>query len=135
MPQYRFRIITPAGTDAAWKIVGDLGGLDHWVPGVTECKLEGDIRTCTFADGRVQAERVVAVNRRARSYGYEIDGAAMGMTNSGSFRVKKAPGGSLIEWDADVEFSDAKVAAQMVPMLDEGYAQAALALAKAVTAI
>jgi uncharacterized protein YndB with AHSA1/START domain len=136
MPQFRFRIVTPAPPSRAWEIAGDPAGLVAWVPGVTECRLDGDTRTCTFADGRVVLERVAEVDEHDMSYRYEADDDAMGLTNRGRFSVRPlADGvpGSLVAWDADVEFADAAVAARMVPALDEGYGRAAASLAAVLT--
>jgi protein-tyrosine phosphatase len=123
---FTFNLVSPTSPDKSWSLVGDLAGITRWVPGVTECELDGDIRRCTFADGRTIVEHITAFDDDARSYAYRIDTDGTPMAaNAGSFAVAETPdGGSRVTWVARVEFTSAEAADQMVPMLSAGYGAA-----------
>ena len=123
---FTFNLVSPASADKAWSLVGDLAGVTKWVPGVTECAVDGDVRRCTFADGRTVIEHITAFDDAARSYAYrtDTDGTPMA-ANTGSFAVAETPdGGSRVTWLARVEFTSDEAAEEMVPMLDAGYGAA-----------
>lgn len=44
-------INTRASADAAWGMIGDVGAVPELVSMITECRLDGDKRHCTMADG------------------------------------------------------------------------------------
>lgn len=120
------------GADRAWKLVGNLAGLTQWVPGVTDVVLDGDVRICTFADGRVQRETIESVDGEGRAYRYSTDVAGTPMTsNRGEFSVvERRSGGCVVRWSADIDFADEQAADMMIPMLREGYSAAFANLAE-----
>jgi hypothetical protein len=123
---FSFNVVSPASAAEAWALVGDLAGVTKWVPGVAECTVDGDVRRCTFADGRTVVETITDFDDAARTYGYrtETDGTPM-TANSGSLAVQETPdGGSRVSWLADVEFVSDQAAEQMVPLLRSGYGAA-----------
>lgn len=123
---FTFNLVSPTSAAKAWSLVGDLAGVTRWVPGVTGCTVDGDVRRCTFADGRTVVERITGFDDGARSYGYrtDTDGTPMA-ANRGSLAVAEtADGGSRVTWLADVEFVSDEAADQMVPLLRSGYGAA-----------
>ena len=123
---FTFNLVSPTSAAKAWSLVGDLAGVTRWVPGVTGCTVDGDIRRCTFADGRTVVERITGFDDGTRSYGYrtDTDGTPMA-ANRGSLAVAEtADGGSCVTWLADVEFVSDEAADQMVPLLRSGYGAA-----------
>jgi carbon monoxide dehydrogenase subunit G len=117
---FTFNLVSTASPGEAWSLVGDLAGITRWVPGVTECAVDGDVRRCTFA------EHITAFDDSARSYAYRVDTDGTPMaTNTGSFAVAETPdGGSRVTWVAQIEFTSDEAADQMVPMLSAGYGTA-----------
>src|SRR5690242_6643205 len=65
--------ITVAG-DAVWDAVQDFGAVHmRLVPGfLQDCRLAGDIRTVTFANGVVAMEQLVDCNHSARRLAYSV---------------------------------------------------------------
>jgi uncharacterized protein YndB with AHSA1/START domain len=123
---FTFNHVSPTSADKAWALVGDLAGVTKWVPGMTACTVDSDIRSCTFADGRTVVEQITDFDDAARSYGYRThtDGNLMA-ANSGSLAVTEtADGGSRVTWLAEVEFVSDEAADQMLPMLRTGYGAA-----------
>jgi len=123
---FTFHLLSPTPPAVAWSLVGDLAAVTEWVPGVTACTVDGDVRNCTFADGRTVVERIIDFDDTARSYGYSADTAGTPMTaNSGSLAVAEASdGGSRVTWLAEVELVSDEAAEQMVPVLRSGYSAA-----------
>ena len=123
---FTFSVVSPTSPATAWSLVGDLAGITKWVPGVTDCAVDGDLRRCTFADGRTVVEHITEFDDAARSYAYRTDTDGTPMSaNGGSFAVAETPdGGSRVTWLAQVEFSSDEAADQMVPMLSAGYGAA-----------
>jgi hypothetical protein len=123
---FAFNLVSSTSAAKAWTLVGDLAGITKWVPGVTGCTLDGNVRRCTFADGRTVVEQITDFDDNARSYGYrtDTDGTPMA-ANSGSLAVAETPdGGSRVTWLADIEFVSDEAADQMVPLLRSGYGAA-----------
>ncbi len=123
---FSFNLVSPTPAAKAWSLVGDLAGVTKWVPGVTACTIDGDVRQCTFADGRTVVEQITDFDDAARSYRYrtQTDGTPMA-ANGGSLAVAETTdGGSRVTWLAEIEFASDEAADQMVPMLRSGYGAA-----------
>jgi carbon monoxide dehydrogenase subunit G len=46
MPQFTHSIDIDASPDEVWSVLGDLAGVDRWIPGITEVSVDGMNRTC-----------------------------------------------------------------------------------------
>lgn len=51
MPKIGNEIIIDRRPDEVWAILGDLGAVTRWVPGVASARMEGMRRICTLEDG------------------------------------------------------------------------------------
>lgn len=60
--------------DRAWAAITRADLLHHWFPGLTDCTLDGDVRTVHLATGIVMAERIVTNDTIARRFQYRIEG-------------------------------------------------------------
>lgn len=61
------------GADAIWRLLGDVGAADKAFPGVlTACRLEGQSRIVTFANGMVVRELIVDVDHAQRRLAYAV---------------------------------------------------------------
>lgn len=91
--------------ERAWEVVGDLTGVDRWIPGVVSAELDGETRVCTTADGGRIVERISGYSNEARSYGYEHLEQPLPLARShGTLSVRASGGdGSLIVWEAEFE--------------------------------
>lgn len=123
---FTFNLLSPTSPDKTWSLVGDLSGITKWVPGVTGCSVDGDVRRCTFADGRTVVEQITDFDDGTRSYSYQTDTDGTPIAaNHGSLAVAETTdGGSRVTWLADLEFVSDEAAEQMVPMLRSGYGTA-----------
>ncbi len=67
--------------DKVWKITGDFGGLQRWLPGISACRVEGGgatdqggnaMRIVDVFDGSVTRERLQSLDDSKRSYTYDL---------------------------------------------------------------
>jgi protein-tyrosine phosphatase len=84
-------------------VLGDLAGVDRWIPGVTKVELEGVTRRCAFADGHTQEEQILDYSPATRSYRYTIEGGLPVSGNQGRFAVEPAGPGARIVWESSFE--------------------------------
>ena len=79
MASIRQEIEVAAGAAAIWDAVRDVGEIHRrLVPGfVTDCRLEGDARIVTFANGVVAREVIVDVDDSARRLVWSVVGGRM----------------------------------------------------------
>src|SRR6266545_4772775 len=83
MPSFTRTIEVAADPDTAWRVLGDLAGVDRWIPGVTMVEVAGLTRRCIFADGHTQREEILDYSPATRSYRYTIDGGLPVRDNRG----------------------------------------------------
>jgi hypothetical protein len=78
MASIRNEVLLQTTAAEVWDALRDFGALHtRLVPGfVTDCKLEGDERIVTFANGMVAREVLVDADGRLRRLAYAIVGAA-----------------------------------------------------------
>lgn len=76
MASIRNEVSLRARTDVVWDAIRDFGAVhQRVVPGfVTECRLEGDARVVTFANGVIARELLVDCDDGARRLAYAIVG-------------------------------------------------------------
>jgi carbon monoxide dehydrogenase subunit G len=100
-----------APPDDAWRVVGDLTGVDRWIPGVVSATVEGRRRLCETADGDQIVERITSYSDDDRSYGYAHIQQPLPIENSrGTLSVEPAGDGSLIRWEAELDAPGAEIA-------------------------
>jgi len=100
-----------APPDDAWRVVGDLTGVDTWIPGVTSATVEGQRRLCETADGGQMLEQITSYSDIDRSYGYAHIQQPLPIENSrGTLSVQADGGGSLIRWEAEFDAPGAEIA-------------------------
>jgi hypothetical protein len=99
------RIETPiaASVTKVWASVRDVGAVStRLAPGfVVDTRLEGDVRTVTFANGAVVRERIVSIDDSIHRLGYSaIDG--LPTFHFASIEVMSNRQGCTLIWTADV---------------------------------
>ncbi len=124
MAQFHHRMRLDSSPEVAWAVVGNLSGVDTWIPGVTDVKIEGDMRVCTFANGIVQQEEISDYSQEKRSYQYSITGGPLPLkSNRGKWTVEADGTGSVVFWDAEVEVADPQQEEHITQMLGDAYHQ------------
>jgi carbon monoxide dehydrogenase subunit G len=86
--------------DAAWKLVGDFGGIADWMPGIESCRVEGDNRILDTM-GMTITEALIAKDEAARTLTYSvIDGAPL---ESHQATITVTPTGDTchVTWDVE----------------------------------
>jgi carbon monoxide dehydrogenase subunit G len=100
MPTFTEIIEVAADPDTAWQVLGDLGAVDRWIPGITKVEMDGMTRVCTFADGHTQNEAILDYSPDTRSYRYTIDGGLPVADNRGRLTVEPAGNRARIVWES-----------------------------------
>jgi protein-tyrosine phosphatase len=120
-----------ASPDEAWGVVGDLTGVDRWIPGVVDAQIDGTRRVCRTADGGAIVERITSYSDEARSYGYVHVEQPLPIENSrGTLSVKADGEGSLIVWEAEFHAEGPEIAR----MVEAAYGETLASLARVVEA-
>lgn len=110
-----------AEPETAWALLSDPGAAARAFPGVlTESRLDGDVRTVTFANGLVARERIVTLDPDGRRIAYGVIEGRFSH-HSAAMRIEPAGAGrSRLTWTAD--FLPDEAAAMVGPLMDQGLA-------------
>jgi uncharacterized protein YndB with AHSA1/START domain/ketosteroid isomerase-like protein len=124
MPTIRRVITIACPPDDVWALLSDLAAVTEWVPGITGARVDGKRRVCTTVEG-AEIHEELALDDGARTYSYTQPVHPLGFRASrGKLAVTQHGAGSHVTWDAEIEFADAEQEAQLLPMLEQGYAAA-----------
>ncbi len=120
----RLPLAVPA--DVAWSAVRDVGSAHHLFGGVLiRCRLDGDEREVTFADGTVVRELIVTVDDENRRLVYAVQDRFR--HHNAAMEVIAVPAGSELVWITDVAPETA--VPRVSQLMDAGLTAAAEALA------
>lgn len=121
----------PLDTDAAhaWATLRDSRNIARVFSGVlTDARVDGDLRTVTFANGNVVQERIVAVDDAHMRVAYTVCGPNFEHYSASMQIVANAPGGRCrLVWICDFLPDDRR--ALVESLMDAGCAAAARNLA------
>lgn len=93
--------------DEVWKVVGDIGGIAAWFPGMEASRVEGTKRLCSFEAGFTLEEEIVLVDDPNRRYQYRItDGPFSATHHLATVEVTPADDGAQVAWTVEVEPDD-----------------------------
>lgn len=123
-------IVIDVPPEAVWGAIRDVGALHtRLVPGfVRDTRLEGEVRTVTFANGLVVREPIVSVDDERRRLAWTLEGGNTTHYN-GVMQVHGAGSGSRVTWTSDLLPHAA--AAAVGEMQDQGLATMKKTLEKA----
>ena len=106
-----------ADASRAWARIADTGSVDTLVSMITACRLDGDTRYCTLADGSELVEQVIAVDADHMRLAYRISGGPIPFEfHAGSMQVREHGMGSRLTWTFD--FKPDGLSEMIAPMLD-----------------
>ncbi len=123
-------IAVDAPASEAWDAVRDVGAAhERLTPGVlTDCKLEGGVRTVTFASGFVARERIVSIDNEARRLAYAVMGEPFQHHNASMQVIADGAGACRIVWITDL--SPDAIAPHISGLVDQGAAAMRRALGR-----
>ena len=104
MASIRKEVLLDASADAVWAAVRDVGALHtRLVPGfVVDCRLEGDARIVTFANGLVARELIVDLNDADRRLVWTAVGGRLTHHNASVQVVAAGAERTRLVWIADL---------------------------------
>ena len=120
MASIRKEFVVARHADAAWDAIRDVGALHtRLVPGfVLDCRLEGDARVVTFANGVVTRELIVDVNEHDRRLVWAAVGGRLTHHNASVQVFSGEDGQTRIVWIADLLPNE--LAPAIETMIDHG---------------
>jgi carbon monoxide dehydrogenase subunit G len=125
VPRIDNEILIDRQPDEVWTVLGDLGAVTRWVPGVSSVRMEGMRRICVLEGGGEIHEEITGFSEEQRRYVYDQVVHPLGFRRShGTLAVEPNGHGSRVVWNAEVDFVDGIQEAQVLPMLRQGYAGA-----------
>ncbi len=96
----QLRLAVPART--VWDIVGDVARID-WVPVITSCQLEGDIRTMQMTGVGTVQERILARDAATMTLEYGLINNANVSVHKASLQVVPVGEGCEVFWSTQIE--------------------------------
>jgi hypothetical protein len=109
------------GAEHAWPALRDQRNLGRLFAGVLiDVKLDGDVRTVTFANGNVASERIVAIDDEHRRIAYAINGGRFDHYHASMQILPLATRQCRLVWICD--FLPAGHRAIVEPLVDAGCA-------------
>ena len=122
MASIRREIMIDVGADEVWDAVRDVGALHtRLVRGfVTDCRIDGDARIVTFANGLVARERIVAMDDAQRRLAWSATGARLAHHNASAQVFAEGERRSRLVWIADLLPDE--LAPTIAAMIEQGTA-------------
>ncbi|MFL5291533.1 MAG: SRPBCC family protein [Myxococcales bacterium] len=104
MATIRKEILVRASPESVWSAVRDVGEVHRRLcPGVlVDCRMDGDARVVTFANGLVVRELIVDVDDDARRFSWAAVGGRLTHHNASMQVFPDPAGGSRLVWIADL---------------------------------
>ena len=135
MASIRKEILIAVAPQQVWDAMRDVGALHtRLVRGfVTDCRLDGDARVVTFANGIVARELIVSVDDEHRRVAWSSVGGRMTHHNASAQVFDEGDGGSRVVWFADL-LPDA-MAPAVEAMIEQGLAAMKATLERAEAAV
>jgi carbon monoxide dehydrogenase subunit G len=89
--------------DDVWKVVGEFGGLDTWMPGIESCALDGDVRTIQTMGIEIK-EQLRSRDDATRTISYSVVESPMGNLESHLATISLEPegDGTHLTWSVEV---------------------------------
>jgi hypothetical protein len=108
------------GVDVAWSALRQAGEAHRlFAPVLVDGRLDGDIRTVTFANGMVARERVLDVDETHLRVAYTaLEAAGMTFHHASMQVVDDGPGRCRFVWITD--FLPPEVAGALAPLIEQG---------------
>jgi len=119
MASLHHEILVETSADAAWAALRDVGAAHRLFAGVlTDGRLDGDIRTVTFASGTIVREKIIDVDDDARRVAYAVLGDSFEHHNASMQIFTAGEGRCRFVWITDL-LPNERVA-MVKPLVEQG---------------
>ena len=120
MASIRKEIVVEAAGETVWEAVRDVGAVHtRLAPGfVIDCRLDGDARIVTFANGLVARETIVDVDDANHRLVWNVVGGRPTHYNGALQVLPESGGGSRLVWITDILPND--LAPAVAGMMEQG---------------
>ncbi len=94
----------PMSADDLWAMITRVGEVQKFMPMITECRLEGDQRFCTMADGSKLKEKILSNDSELKRVAYTITDAPFPFEfHSASMQVVENGDKARLIWITDIK--------------------------------
>lgn len=112
-----------ASPEKVWKVLGDPAATHLWIPGLTNVKVDGNLRVCTTADGN-EIHEEIEYSDESHSFRYNQLKVPLPVKISrGVMMVKPEGNCSLVIWKGELEALDPAREVEVISMIDGYYKQ------------
>jgi carbon monoxide dehydrogenase subunit G len=120
MASIRKEVLIAVAPEQVWSALRDVGALHtRLVTGfVTDCRLDGDARVVTFANGMVARELIVDIDDAGRRVVWSAVGGRLSHHNASAQVFADERGASRVVWIADLLPNE--LAPAIATMIDQG---------------
>ena len=120
MASIRKEVLIEVAPEQVWSALRDVGALHtRLVTGfVTDCRLEGDARVVTFANGTVVRELIVDIDDAGRRVVWSARGGRLSHHNASAQVLADERGASRVVWIADLLPNE--LAPAIATMIEQG---------------
>jgi carbon monoxide dehydrogenase subunit G len=120
MASIRKEVLIAVAPEQVWSALRDVGALHtRLVTGfVTDCRLDGDARVVTFANGMVARELIVDIDDAGRRVVWSAVGGRLSHHNASAQVFADERGASRVRWVADLLPNE--LAPAIATMIDQG---------------
>jgi carbon monoxide dehydrogenase subunit G len=120
MASIRKEVLIEVAPEQVWSALRDVGALHtRLVTGfVTDCRLEGDARVVTFANGMVVRELIVDIDDAGRRVVWSAVGGRLSHHNASAQVLADERGASRVVWIADLLPNE--LAPAIATMIEQG---------------
>ena len=73
----RREVAIGVSAESAWRVVGRPELIHHWLPGIVDCRVDGDERTVTLGTGLTLVETILTNDPLQRRFQYRISGGLL----------------------------------------------------------
>lgn len=102
-----------------WKVIGDVGNINVWLPFITEAEMDGDYRNCQAGTNGGLRERILSVDNAEMRTEYTILEAPMPIEFiHAGIQVTADDEGACVVWDTTV--TPDELVDMFVPIYREG---------------
>jgi mxaD protein len=98
----RAEVTIARAPEDVWKLVGQFGGLDTWMPGIESCVVEGDVRKISLTGMEIE-EQLRDLDDSARRITYSVIKSPVPLEHhEATITVEPDGDGSRVTWDVEV---------------------------------
>lgn len=118
-----------APSSRVWANISKATGVNEWLPVITACRLDGDKRICSTAQGEM-SETILKIDNVNRLFQYSIDSQSLLPIDNivGTMKVLESDRLTKLQWDIEFTLKDESLFEMVKQSVEGMYEAGALGL-------